>query len=375
MAMNQKRLDQVFGYTPNTLVASSTFSLNAAANWLAYSFTAQSAKTLNYVRTYVTAVTGVLGANDLSCTLYSDVGGAPSAVIEARNTVTAAPAGAAWVEFTGFTTTLTAGTRYWLVIKNLNGTPAANFPTCMDFTTSNIGQCVLGGSTIGTAPTYSWSTANSTNSGRTWSMLSHNTPGPRLQYSDNTYEGFPTQNTSTADTTAANKQVGVYLVTPNVSLVVAGLTFLCHSTGSPTTDLIMYMYNNTTLVGTTGSIAKALLNHNTGTSWATAFFSSPVTVSPNSIIRATIASVGNDASAYNLPYLTLQNDANSFALMPFQGTFCKTSTIDNGATFTESQTLITGFGLVLDQAAEALFSGMIPIESPVIIPPFRSIGY
>src|SRR4051812_14338490 len=117
---------QALGWFPTAPTTTNTVAVSAAANWYALSFVPDSGRTLSEIRTYVSAVAGTLGANDITADLYDSTGtaGAPGSAIESGKVPTATITAAGYYTFNGFTTALTAGLLYWIVFKNVNGTPA-----------------------------------------------------------------------------------------------------------------------------------------------------------------------------------------------------------------------------------------------------------
>ena len=108
-----------------------TYILDTANEWLGYSFVAPpGGATVNKILVYAAAINGApLTDAKLQCDIYSDASGVPNASLASTTTVTAKPAGAAWVEFTGFTLALTGGVQYWAVLKNIEADPTTKYPT------------------------------------------------------------------------------------------------------------------------------------------------------------------------------------------------------------------------------------------------------
>ena len=364
------------GHTPFTVTASGTFALNSAPYRIAYSFMVPVTKTLSKVRAYVTAVNGTLGATNLVCEIYSDdiASNRPNASLASVNTVTATPTGAAWVEFTGFTQALTAGTRYWIVLSNANGTPATNYPTYLLHTTDSTAPLFING--FSNSSWFNHDTTLDITDPALWGRRSVNSIGPRLEFNDSTFYGYPYDNTDTSgatEQTGNNIEVGAYFVNGNANLNIIGLAFFMNQAVAGTeTNVVMNLYDNITLLATTEG--RVHIAGETG--WYSQFFSSVQIIAPSTTVRMTIVNnIRTGTGNYRLHYKTIQNDANSKALMPFNGTFQKTRSINGGSSFTETDTQIPACALILNGANEFNFSGMVLTESPIIIPPFRSLGY
>jgi hypothetical protein len=107
----------------------SSLTLNSATAWLAQSFIPADNLTLNEVRVFQNAKNGSPVAADYSCEIWSNSAGngLPNAILggSATGSVGSVPANG-FFDFTGISVALTAGTMYWVVFKNLNGTPATN---------------------------------------------------------------------------------------------------------------------------------------------------------------------------------------------------------------------------------------------------------
>ncbi len=346
----------------------STFALNTAASggfsasWLAYSWNPSESKTLNAVKVFCSAVAGTLAATDLVCDIYSDTAGTgPNASLATSSTVTATPTTAAWVEFTGFSLALTAGTQYWIVLRNANAAPATNAPT---YRYGQVGAFVAAGAGDSNAGFGCNAVKTSVNSGGAWSSsTSTYSCGWRVQYSDGTYDGLPISNIAApaAASGAFGKQaVGVQFVTPqNAVLNVRGVQLFFTKSGTPG-NAVYKLYNASTLLGTTTAIPVG--NVSTGRMYA-ALFSSTLTVNPGTTLNLVVADLttaDTNSNRYQLLQYAVDNDANSFALMPCSGTLRLTTTTDYTAgspSFSTDQTFVVPFSLILDSTGEFASGG------------------
>ncbi len=368
MATNQHRsalhlgLLNLGGANSNTFALSGALSGGFANTWLAYSWNPSESKTLNAVKVFASAVGGTLGASDLVCDIYSDTAGTgPNASLATTSTVTATPTGAAWVEFTGFSLALTAGTQYWIVLRNANAVPGTNFPTYRYGATSSFVCPVLSeGSFWG-----SGSVKTSSNSGGAWATSSGNfSCGWRMQYSDGTYDGVPVSGIAAlaaASGTFGKQAVGVQLVTPpgtTLNIRGAGMGFI--KNGTPGAS-VFKLYNGSSILGTSASIPAANVGSSMG--FRAALFASTFAVVAGTTLNLVLCDLttgDTNANGYEQQAYTVDNNANSFALMPFEGTLQLVTTTDytvGSPTFTPTQTTVIPFALVLDSTGEFASAG------------------
>lgn len=344
------RTEQVLGLLVGTVGSIST-SLNASANWMAIGFVANGSRTLNGIRAYIATVTGTLGASDILCDLYDSAGtgAGPGASIETGKTPTATITATGWYDFTGFTTVLTVGQMYYAVFRNVNGSPASNFPAMRQI--QSVGMVT----NIGNQPRQMWAAATSTNSGSTWSVTASRT-GIRLAYSDGTYDGIMYSNTQTAlvaDGVYNTRESGVVFTSPmNAILNVVGLAFyMSGKTGSPTGSPRFGLWTGTTPVNQIYSTLPSTAL--TTTQWLTGTFSSPIIIQPSTVCRVTVGeTTQSDSSSnrYSNTELIWDTDSNSLALLPFEGTLKKT--YFDGSNWTDTSGSVFGFALLLDASSE-----------------------
>ncbi len=369
--MSQQHRSAVFlGFLNVGAASTSTFALNTApsggfsASWLAFGWNPSESKTVNAIKAFVSAVAGTLAATDLVCDIYSDTAGTgPNASLASSSTVTATPTGAAWVEFTGFSLAMTAGTQYWIVVRNANAAPATNAPTYRYGQNNSFhGAAQTSGSTWG-----SGCTRTSTNSGGTWAGQNGATGGWRVQYSDGTYDGLPFSNVANlavASATTGKQAVGVQFVSPpNGVLNIRGAT-MCFNKASTPGGAFFQLYNASTLIGTSSTIPAGNV---TGTQMYPAYFSSTVVVQPGTTLNLVLCDATTadaNTKGYTQQAYTVDNNANSFALMPFEGTLKLTTTTDytvGAPSFATDQTQIVPFSLILDSTGE------FGLNSPAIL--------
>lgn len=351
MASNPLRGGQYLGFVPASVngPTAQTLALSAAATWLAYGFTPSVSKTITGVRAFVSAVGGTLANTDLSCDVYSDTAGVPNASLGSTTTLTAAaPTGAAWLEWSGLSIALTAGTQYWNVIKNLNGVPATNFPT---FRWLN--QGIPSPLAMTNTSNWGWNKKHSVNSGGAWATAAQAVAGYRVGYSDGSYDGLPASNSASGtDLAFGSTEAGVKFTSPlNGVLNVSGLAFLTNKTASPTGNLRFRLYNNTSLLATTAGVIPAA--NVTATGWYYGYFSSTQVIQPGTVLRASISDDAADSSSAcyrSGSEYTVDTDVNSLALMPFGGTLQRSGL--SGGTWTDTSANILPFALLLDSTGE-----------------------
>ncbi len=330
-----------FPFGTGTTQAAATVQLNAST-WMAMGFVPDRDRTLSTARVYVSAVAGTLGASDIVCDLYANGGtnGVPSAsATESARTPTATINGAGWYTFTGFSTALTAGQTYWLVFRNVNGTPASNNCTFRQVTGLG-GDPTLGSPAAQTRN--AWGRTVSTNSGGTWGSISGHT-GLRVGYADGTFDGYPLHNIAIAavgDGVYAARESGVRFTAPpgaNLSVVGAAL-LLANRTGTPTGQPRFGLWTGDAPVlrGYTAPMPSAV-TASMGSRWAALYFDAPIVVRAGETVRLTLAETSNaDASTnrYNNTEFSADTDADSLPLLPWNGT-CQKTYFD-GSTWTDS---------------------------------------
>lgn len=338
--------DFMFGYYPNAANAvHQALNLNAAATWGAFSFFLKSGQTLTNLRLYFT-VTGTVSAGEIQVDIYSDNAGAPNASLS--NATNAGALSTGWTDFT-FNQALTAHTQYWVVIRNLNATPASNYVTLR--WVANGGPCYFPANASGT--NWMWGKKHSTDSGATWAGAAHYhiVPSMRLDFSGSLYAGLPVESALTDTTNAvySSREVGILFTTPQyMRMNVTGVTFGIVKAGSPTGNPRYRIYKGTTLVATTQEIPNASVTSLNGSH--AAYFTTPVTLEPNTQYRVVMGeSTQSDTSgnSWRLQFYTIDNTAASLALKPYGGTVQKT--YYNGSSWAETATDFCPMALVLDQ--------------------------
>lgn len=339
------------GFAPTTPAGRSTQALNAAATWVAFSFYAKDAN-LNEVRINVSSVTGTYTTSEFTGEIYSDSNGQPNTTIESQN---AQSASTGFVAFTGYTSTLTVGTRYWMVFKNLNATPASNFPTIGYHPSNAYPTAVLGNNVVG-----GWAKRHTTNSGVSWAagnvggccglMLTYDA-GSTPQYDGIAYDTGA--NITATDLVYSTRELGMKFTTPTVGKFrVSGLSFLVYRGGSPTQGVRFRIYEGTTLLDTTNVLQASSFSGGIAL-YATAFFNSPIELTPGVAHRVVISEpTQSDTSSnyYSSFRYTLFTNTGASSLLPFNGTVQET--YYDGSSWTDTSGRLMPFIIHLDQEQE-----------------------
>lgn len=343
-------------------LAITTVNLNGAlsggysAAWFAFSLVPLLGGTVSKIRVYASAVTGTLASGDLVCDIYSDSNGNPNTSLQSSTTVTSVPTGAAWVEFTGFSTALTVGTQYWIVLRNANATPTTNSVT---YVASSSALAL--GSTSDPASGQALFFISS-NSGGTWSRFL----GPAcfvVDYGGGNTEGWPVQGLTTSDPQIySSREGGIKFVTPeNVSLNVIGVCGAVSKSGTPTGDLRYRIYAGTstspTLLGTTVTRAPGTVN--SSRTQKPLYFSAPIIIPGGTTLRVVVSeTTQSDTSTnrYNNEQYVLSS-TDTGILVPYATQPALTLSTDGGATFTDTSNRWPAIWLILD--------GDVPFGPPI----------
>lgn len=333
-------------------------ALNSATTYLAFNFRIPATKTLNKVQVYCSGKTGSPTAAGTTCGIHPDSSGEPNATATETRQLAGVPSSAAWNEWTGFTTSCTADTEYWMVIKNATGTPGSNYATWQFISRESV---PLGASTANAFGYYFGWGARYTTNGTAWSSggsYFNQAMGIRLEFSDGSFAGLPIQATAidTTDMIYSAREYGVKFTIPAgwPTINVKRACFDIASAGTQPSGGMRYrIYTGATttptLAGT--SITAAQLTHVNG-GWKTLPFASAVALTAGTTVRVVCGVVSGGDASNNLrqTLFTLENSAGSKGLTQF-GALTKTYTTD-GTTFTDTDTGIIPWAIQLDTAGE-----------------------
>jgi hypothetical protein len=156
------------------------------------------------------------------------------------------------------------------------------------------------------------------------------------------------------------REVGsVFTVPTGLNAYVRRLSMAFGKNGTPSGAARFRIYRGTTLLATSYTIPVG--NVATGMQLYEQAFSSSILINAGDTIRVVVGvAVTGDTSTnrYNIQDYTVENDANSKALKPFDGTISRTETADNtGTTWTDTDTSYIPFLLGLDTNAEFAAGG------------------
>lgn len=316
------------------------YLLNSAATWLALCIRLDVTKTLSSVRFFLKTLTGAVTTANFTCACQTDTSGAPSGTAASGGTAVGATttlASSTWIQWDGFSTSLTAGTPFWVVLKNLQGTPASNYPTMRGvYPVSHMSM----GSGWSSNPHYGSIVLQSTNSGSTWPNAGYAFAGYQLIFSDGTSFGMPFSDFSTPNeyvyrSGGVSREWGFKFTSPaNAAIAIKGASLDCFNVGGAVAGPYAFrLYTGsspTTCVlaaQTIGVPSKSLTAHQP----IMDYFASPVVVQPGTVCRMVLADTSNTGATGNMyMYQFTADPLISASLLPFNGTWAKTST-GNGA--------------------------------------------
>lgn len=334
----------IFGYiatAPNN--GANTITLNTASpnqTILALSFTPDDNRVVNKIRLRGGSGGGTLGASDVRVAIYSDSSQTPNVSLASSTTVTSGSwQHNAWNEFTGFSLSVTAGTMYWIVISNVGASLTVNYPGVV------YGIGGTGAMNLPIAVKRS-STAN----GSTWTGTTNVAVcGYRVDYADGTMQGIPVQGIVASTNIFTPFEWGVqFVVPPNATLRIKGVGTYINKGGSPTGTVNYKLYTGATptlqataTIGTASDLAAG--------QWYFGFFSSPVVVTPGTVVTATLTDLGDTNTNFLRTYdYGFDPDTNSQAMIPWS---MRRATFD-GSSWTFTTGTIGAMAFALDSSGE-----------------------
>jgi hypothetical protein len=351
---------QTVGFVvPNANGSASGTNLNAAANRVAHSFYCPNAKTLSAVEFGVLSITGSPLAADVKVEIYSSVAGVPSSSLASVTGATGNPVANTWCRVEGFSLALDACTQYWVVISNLNATPASNA-----FNVRQLDAASVPSITMTTDSSYmGWHKRQSSDSGSTWaSSAVIGAAVLYVEFSDGTHHHCPWESiarVASSNFVYGTRELGAKFTIPSdwPTLKVRGAFFYPDITGAVTSGMTYKLYVGSTPV-LQGTTSVAGLNQMPNANMSIPiFFSSPISLAPGDVVRLTMCQETNTGSASvayrHFEYL-IRNTADAKASQPFRGTMMKT--YHDGASWTDTDTNIIPCGLILDTDDEFDFS-------------------
>jgi len=324
--------------TPLIYPTASTHVNDTATKFIAYSFIPEANKTVNSVSFYVSAVAGSLDANDIEAHIYSTgTDGKPASSVASSATVSATPTGAAVVTVTGFTYDVTAGTPYFVVIKNAAADPTTNNFTVRKFL--NIGSLFAGDFGIVTTSVTTDATA--------WTNTGNSIAGV-VTYSDADQSGMlitgNTTSTGIYGSAGSKRHEGFYFTTPsNAKIKVRGAYVAVNKTGTPTGNL-----SATLRVG--GSTYASINSYTPGQVTSNSkvlFYFADTEIAGGTAGRVTLENSQADSSSncYKVYYITTVDSTVNKGKVPIGQQL--TVSADNAGTWTEADEYMTLGGLVM----------------------------
>jgi len=347
------------GFMPANITsgAGGPVALNTATTYLVFGFKPRFTEATKQISKIIVRCSGVTGTLD-SDDLVAEVWGATSAglpnssnVLETRNTVTATPTGAAFVEFTGFTSaaTVSKNVQYHVVLKNAAAVPGTNYPSITWFPEQTSGSRVSLGNLYSTSIQNGWGKCHTTDGATLLSAVAA-TVGIRIQYSDGTFEGFVTSGTSNGVSlySTTDRLDGAKFTYPATwpKARVREVAFSNAKSGSPTGNLKYRIYQGTTLLGTTVGNAPGVV---TITNWLPDWFDTVVEMEPG-VEYAVLAyndADDNSSNFHRLKYVLVDSD-NTALYCTIPGGCKRVSTTTGIANLAETSAAVPIFALLLD---------------------------
>lgn len=352
------------GYMHNGNASDGTksFSLAAGARWEAFSFILPEDKTLNTIKWFIDSKTGSPASGSIRLDIYSDTSNAPNATLANSTTTSGSFANKTWVSQTGYSLALTAGTRYWIVIRNVDGAPTTNYVD-IRYLEGSMGCAWSQYSAVDA----SFRMLESVNSGSFWGNDNREGTFPfRLDFSDGTYFGFPVGEKVRALEGVAGQGVyssrafGCLITTPaNASFKVKGVSFQIGKSGTPTGSARCQIYQGTNLVS--GATSNLLLPASIPSAGGifTFFFPTSITLASATAYRIVVSeSTQSDTSSNRYMITSFKNidsDSNSQALKPWGATAA--ATYYDGSSWADDTTQIVPLILHLDSSGEFASAG------------------
>jgi hypothetical protein len=336
--------------------ADATLALNAAATQIAYGFVPGYSKTVNELRFYFSAAAGSLAAADTVAFIRTPASGGNPGTEVATAAGATAVTGAGWVDFTGFSYAVTAGSKVFFGVKNVNANPGTNYPTVAWLSYSNniipgfgTGQTTIVGSMSKVATTNTWTGIT----GAVGLAL-----GWRVKYSDGTYEGAPfaplyspSSDWVYNGTGGSGNWRGVRFTWPNnIAGNVIGAYLPISRYNNPSGNLLAKLVTG----GTTYDSVALTAGWASGNTGQLVMFSTPVAIQSGADCRLVGADSAADSTSncYRvLSGLNVDNTAAS-AAMTFLGARYTYST-NGGASWTDDATKYLPFALLIDSFSAA----------------------
>lgn len=344
------------GWLPSNNSAGNAKELTLAngARWIAYSFVLSEAKTLNSIGWYIDYIQGAITTGDVRYDIYSDASAAPNASLANSTVTSGSMANASWVRQTGYSLALSAGVRYWVVARNVDATPLTNYLAIK----VPVGSMQANFTMQSNDAFFAFN--ESVNSGASWNNDNGYGLFPLvLEFSDSTYFGLPmAERLRAADDNGtfgvyATRERGSKITTPaNAKMIVKCLTFQTAKVNAPTGAMRYRIYQDTTLIDTTATVATWPGN-------TPLCFTTPVTLLPSTVYRFVVSETTQADSSTDRIGVTYFPSISATAayqeLKPFGS--ATAGTYYNGATWSDLTTEYVPFVMTLEKNGEFAVSG------------------
>lgn len=310
--------------------------------------------TLSKIRVRAGKSSGTLGTSDFVCEIYaSGTNGKPTGSALASST-TVSPAinsgGDTCYTFSGFSYALTTGTQYFAVFKNANGSPGSN-NFYIDLIKGGTNAFQIGGTGART-----W---ESSDGGSTWGTGKEGVTNINVEYSDGTTQGivfeywrYPGQG---GYGVYGARECGVKFTVGDVPIRIIGGASHIYYTGAPTGNIRCKLYQNTTLIATSGSFPYGVLGYFGVQPF---FFDGEYELAKNTSYRLVwCETTQSDASTdrYDVANIKVPTLTENRQNLPFGGTW--QGTFFDGSSWTDSDNEISNGALILAEPFNGAAAG------------------
>lgn len=323
-------------------------ALNASGAWSALSYITYQSRTVTGMVCIVSAISGSPSLADLRCDIYSDNPGlGPLSLISSSSATTGTLTAGSLVSFT-FSQSLTAGTTYWFVLKNLNSTPTTN---TISIRVSN-SFLLMSHLQLGSSAALPFSKRQTADGGSTWTTLPvAGVACFRWDFSDGTSDGFPIS--AASNPSGANRAFGVgelgnrFRTPKNAKMRVRSVVMPVSRAGTgPTSGVVAKLYQGTTLLGTSLTTQNAIVS--SSTSSVPFLFGTTVTLEGDTVYRLAFAAASADGTSSNawttIEIGYLDNSAATLSCFPLEAMWSRF----DGTNWTDDDTRFIPFLIYLD---------------------------
>jgi len=319
--------------------------IGSASLYYAMGFTAPAGKTISKIKWACDYKGGTLGASDVGVYVYSSTVGHPNVSLQSSTSTCSGTD--SWNEAVGFSTAVTSGNQYYIVLRNLNGTPASNYFAVARRNDLG-GVNVFGHGTASSGNGFGNHVMISNDSGSTWSSGNFAGAGQfRIEFSDGSFFGIPIYNSSRpADNTGAGesvyatREVGNKFTTPaDAKLRISGIGCWIYKNNTPTGSIRYGLWTGAASPSNITYSALAPVNQLSGMGYLYLPLDTVQELSAATSYRITMGRTTQSDTSSNTVTVgrdVWENDANSLLLKPMGGTLSKT--YFDGTTWTDTTT-------------------------------------